>query len=109
MCPERSLRTNWTINASSYSNGLKTASAKLDDYRAQESVTVEKNLLMANIVELTGKIGDGLDNLSSEERRDVLRLIVDQITIDHDNRVSITLGIPAEDLVSIEQEASRRK
>ncbi len=86
---------------------LETARAQLDDYRAQESLTVEKHLLMANLVEWTGKIGDGLDNLSSEERREVLRLIVDQITIDHDNKVSITLGIPAEDLVSIEQEGSR--
>ena len=88
---------------------LETARAKLDDYRAQESLTVEKHLLMANIVEWTGKVGDGLDNLSSEERRDVLHLIVDQIVIDHDNKVSITLGIPTEDLVSIEQEGSRRK
>ena len=52
---------------------------------------------------------NGLDNLSSEERRDILHLIVDQITVDRDNNVSITLGIPTEDLVSIEKEESRRK
>ena len=52
-------------------------------------------------------VGNELDNLSSEERRDVLRLIVDQIVIDRDNRVSITLGIPAEDLVSFEKEGYR--
>ena len=87
---------------------LETARAKLADYRAQESLAVEKHLLMANIVEWAGKVGDGLDNLSSEERRGVLQLIVDQIVIDRDNNVSITLGIPTEDLVSIEQEESRR-
>ena len=72
-------------------------------------MTVEKRVLMENIVEWAGKVGDGLDNLSSEERRDVLHLIVDQITVDRDNNVSITLGIPTEDLVSIEKEESRRK
>ena len=86
---------------------LEAARAKLDDYRAQESLTTKNRILMENIVEWTAKVGNGLDNLSSEERQEVLRLIVDQIVIDRDNRVSITLGIPAEDLVSIEKEASR--
>ena len=72
-------------------------------------MTTEKHIMMTNIVEWAGKVGDGLDNLSSEERRDVLRLIVDQIVIDHDNKVSITLGIPAENFVSIEKEGSRRE
>ena len=88
---------------------LEAARAKLDDYRTQESLTVEKRVLMENIVEWAGKVGDGLDNLSSEERRDILHLIVDQITVDRDNNVSVTLGIPTEDLVSIEKEESRRK
>ena len=82
---------------------LESARTKLDDYRTQESLTVEKRVLMENIVEWAGKVGDGLDNLSSEERRDILHLIVDQITVDRDNNVSVTLGIPTEDLVSIEQ------
>ena len=86
---------------------LEAARAKLDDYRAQESLTTKNRILMENIVDWTAKVGDGLDNLSSEDRREVLRLIVDQIVIDRDNRVSITLGIPSEDLVSFEKEASR--
>ena len=86
---------------------LEAARAKLDDYRAQESLTTKNRILMENIVDWTAKIGKGLDNLSSEERREVLRLIVDQIVIDRDNRVSITLDIPTEDLVSFEKEASR--
>ena len=86
---------------------LEAARAKLDDYRAQESLTTKNRILMENIVDWTAKIGKGLDNLSSEERQEVLRLIVDQIVIDRDNRVTITLGIPTEDLVSFEKEASR--
>ena len=86
---------------------LEAARAKLDDYRAQASLATEKRVLTANIVEWAGRVGDGLDDLSPEERREVLRLIVDQIVIDRDNNVSITLGIPIEDFVSIEKEASR--
>ena len=51
----------------------------------------------------------GSNDLSPEERREVLRLIVDQIVIDRENNVSITLGIPTEDFVSFEKEASRTR
>ena len=86
---------------------LETARAKLNGYRAQESLTTKNRILMENIVGWTGRVGNGLDKLSSEERRDVLRLIVDEIVIDSDSRVNITLGIPAEDLVSFEKEECR--
>ena len=33
----------------------------------------------------------------------VLRLLVDQILVDKDNKVSITLGIPTDSLMSIEK------
>ena len=88
---------------------LETARAKLNGYRAQASLAAKNRVLMENIIEWTDRVGNGLDKLSSEERRDVLRLIVDRIVIDRDNMVSITLGIPAEDLVSIEKEESRTK
>ena len=88
---------------------LEAARAKLDDYRAQASLATGKRVLTANIVEWAGRVGDGLDDLSPEERREVLRLIVDQIVIDRKNNVSVTLGIPIEDFVSIEKEASRTR
>ena len=66
----------------------------------------EKRLLMENLVLWAGKFGHGLDDLPQEKRRDVLRLIVDQVLIDHDNRVSISLGIPTENFTSIEKEES---
>ena len=86
---------------------LEAARAKLDDYRAQGAAATERKVLTGNIAEWSRRIGGRLDDLPSEERRDVLRLVVDQIVIDHDNKVSITLGIPTEGLVSIEQEVSR--
>ena len=87
---------------------LKDARAKLDDYRAQETMAIEKQVLMSNVAEWAVKVGNGLDSLPPEERREVLRLIVDQIAIDRDNNVTITLGIPTQGFVSIEKEGSRR-
>ena len=86
---------------------LKDARAKLDDYRAQETMAIEKQVLMSNVADWAVKVGDGLDGLPPEERREVLRLIVDQIAIDRDNNVTITLGIPTQEFVPIEKEGSR--
>ena len=88
---------------------LEAARATLNDLRARESMASEKRLLMENLVLWAGKFGHGLDDLPQEKRRDVLRLIVDQVLIDHDNRVSISLGIPTENFTSIEKEESRRR
>ena len=85
---------------------LEAARATLNDLRARESMASEKRLLMENLVLWAGKFGHGLDDLPQEKRRDVLRLIVDQVLIDHDNRVSISLGIPTENFTSIEKEES---
>ncbi len=88
---------------------LESARARLDDYRAQGTAAAEKKVLTAGIAEWSRNIGDRLDDLPDEERRDVLRLVVDQISIDHNNSVTITLGIPTQDFVSIGQDGSRRK
>ena len=107
MYPARSPRTSSTINARLILERLEAARAKLDDYRAQGAAATERKVLTGNIAEWSRRIGGRLDDLPSEERRDVLRLVVDQIVIDHDNKVSITLGIPTQDFVSIEKEGSR--
>ncbi len=83
---------------------LETAREKLDDLRARESMASEKRGLMENLVQWAGKFGKGLDDLPDEKRRDVLRLLVDQVLVDRDNNISITLGIPTED---VRQEAHR--
>ena len=88
---------------------LEAARARLDDYRAQGAAVTERKVLTGNIAEWSRRIGDGLDGLPVEERRDILRLIVDQIAIDGDNSVTITLGIPIQGFVSIEKEGSRRE
>ena len=85
---------------------LEAARAHLDDLRAKEAMASEKRLLMENLVQWSAKFGEGLDEMPYKKRRDVLRLLVDQILIDRDNNVNITLGISTEDFESIEKEES---
>ena len=80
---------------------LETLREKLNDYRARESAQVERRMLAERVVEWAGWIGDGLDNLPQEERREVLRLLLDGATIDRHNQVNLTLAIPTEDFLSI--------
>ena len=85
---------------------LEAVRAELDDYRARQSSATEKRELMENIVEWAARFGQELDDLPDEQRRDVLRLIVEEIVVDGDNNVRITLGIPAKSLVSFAKERS---
>ena len=48
----------------------------------------------------------GLDAMEPEERRDLLKNIVDEITVDQDNNIDITIAIPMESDVQIAQHAS---
>ena len=85
---------------------VEIAQALLEDYRAQASMKAEKKALANNILRWADKCGEGLDNLPQEDLRKILGLIVDEIVIDRDNHVTITMGIPGNELVSIENEAS---
>ena len=80
---------------------LENLRAKLDDHRARESAEVERRVLMEYVLEWAEKVGEGLDDLPSGERRDVLQILLDRVMIDRDNNVVITLGIPTDDLVAI--------
>ena len=80
---------------------LENLRAKLDDYRARESAEVERRVLMEYVLEWAEKVGEGLDDLPSGERQDVLQTLLDRVMIDRDNNVVITLGIPTDDLVAI--------
>ena len=54
-----------------------------------------------HIVEWAHRVGGRLDDLTDEERKEVLRLLLDGATIDRRNNVDLTLAIPTEDVVSI--------
>ena len=72
---------------------LETLRMKLDDYRARE--------MGEHIVDWANRVRGRLDDLGDEERREVLRLLLDGATIDRSNNVDLTLAIPTEDVVSI--------
>ena len=76
---------------------LESARAKLDDYRALEESGTEKRRQMEEVLAWARKFGQGLDELTPEERHDYLQMLVEQVVIDRDNNVDITLAIPIDD------------
>ena len=76
---------------------LESARAKLDDYRAREASGTEKRRLMEEVLAWAREFGQGLDELAPEERHDYLQMLVEQVIIDRNNNVDITLAIPIDD------------
>ena len=85
---------------------LETLRAELDSYRAREAAHVERRALKGHVLNWACKVGGELDDLSDEERRDLLRLLIAGATIDRDNIISLTLAIPTEDFVSDKEPVS---
>ena len=89
---------------------LERLRARLDEYRARESAAANQRLAAERVVEWTQRVGDGLDDLPDEERRELLNLLLDEATIDGQNNVTLTLAIPADgegDVVSIAEQGTR--
>ena len=81
---------------------LERLRARLDEYRARESAQAGRRVALEGVVEWARGVGAGLDGLKDEERRELLDLLLDDATIDGENRVTLTLAVPAEgELVSI--------
>ena len=75
---------------------LESARTMLDDYRAREAGGAEKRLLMDAVVAWAREVGKGLDDLTDEQRKEILQMVVEQVVIDRDNNVDITLAIPTD-------------
>ena len=43
------------------------------------------------------EVGKGLDELTPEQRKEILQVTVEQVVIDRNNNVDITLAIPIDD------------
>ena len=80
-----------------FTERLESLQAKLDDYRAREASGAQKLALMETVLAWAGEVGEGLDDLTPEQRKDVLQMVVDEIVIDRENNVNVTLAIPVED------------
>ena len=63
---------------------------------------MEKRALEEHVAEWANRAGDGLDDLPQEKGRDVLRLLLDEVTIDGENKVNLTLAVPGEELCRLD-------
>lgn len=86
---------------------LESLREKVKDCRARESAQAGRRELAERVMEWAERMGTGLDDLPQEERREVLLLLLDEATIDRENKVSLSLAIPEGDLESIEQHVPR--
>ena len=75
---------------------LESARAKLGDYRVQEASGAEKRRLMKYVLAWAKKVGKGVDKLTDEERKGILQTIVEEVVIDRNDYVKITLAIPVD-------------
>ena len=85
---------------------LENLRVRLDEYRVREASGGEKRALMESVLAWAEKIGEGLDDLPPQQRREVLQLVLDEVTIDRDNSVRIPLAIPVEESVSFASQSS---
>ena len=76
---------------------LESARAKLDDYRVREASGAEKRRLMETVLSWARNVGQGIDDLTDEQRKEILQMVVERVVIDRDNNVDITLAIPIDD------------
>ena len=88
---------------------LENLKAKVDDYHAREASGARKRELTEAVLAWSRDVGEGLDELIPEQRKEVLEMVVDQITVDRENNLDITLAIPIDDdAVAIASQPSPR-
>ena len=73
--PERLRRLGEEIGLSSVGIGRR------------QTALAEKRILLENIAAWADKVGGRLDDVPFEHRRDILKLLLDQVVIDRDNNV----------------------
>ena len=76
---------------------LESLRAKVDDYRAREASGAKKRELTEAVLAWASNVGEGLDDLSPEQRKEVLRMVVEEVTVDRENNLDITLAVPIEE------------
>ena len=88
---------------------LEGLRAKVDDYRARQTSGAKKRELTEVVLAWSRDVGEGLDELTPEQRKEVLQMVVEEVTVDRENNLDITLAIPIDDdSVSIASQPSPR-
>ena len=75
---------------------LESVRAKLDEYRARAASGAEKLRLMEAVFARAREIGQGLDELTPEQRKEVLQMVVEEVIVHRNDNVDIMLAIPIE-------------
>ena len=70
---------------------LETARQRVQEVKARQEVRVSRDALADAIGEWVERVGVGLDQLTDQERKDLLALVLDGATLDRDN--NLTLGV----------------
>ena len=52
---------------------------------------------METILTWARNVGQGIDELTDEQRKEILQMVLEKVVIDRDNNVDITLAIPIDD------------
>ena len=87
---------------------LEDVRTKLDDYRAWAASEAEKLRLKEAVFAWARDVGQGLDESTPEQRKEILQTGVEEVIVDRNNNVDITLAIPidseptTEDSVSVQ-------
>jgi len=76
---------------------LESIRAKVDDYRAREASGARKRELTEAVLAWASNVGEGLDELSPEQRKEVLQTVVEEVTLDREDNLDITLAVPIEE------------
>ena len=75
---------------------LENVRAKLDDYRAWAASDAEKIRLTETVFAWARKVSQGLGESTPEQRKEFLQMVVEDVVIDVNNNVDVTLAIPVE-------------
>ena len=85
---------------------LESVRAKLDDYRARAASGAENLRLMEAVFAWARDVGQGLDELTPEQRKEILQMVVEEVIVDRNDNVDITLAIPLEGEPTTEESVS---
>ena len=73
---------------------LEHLRSRVEDYRTRAVTEVTRDQLAHSVQAWTERVGAGLETLTEEEKRAVLQDVVDEITVDRENNLVITVAIP---------------
>ena len=85
---------------------LENVRAKLDDYRAWAASDAEQLRLTKAVFAWARDVGQGLDESTPEQRKEFLQMVVEEVIVDRNDNVDITLAIPIDSKPTTEDSVS---